>query len=305
MSTDAITMPTAAGRDRRPGLARLTKVELRKMVDTRSGFWLLCAVAGLTVVAVFVTALFAHEEDRTFLHILSNGLQPAGILLPVVGILLVTSEWSQRTALVSFSLVPNRTRLLAAKLLAGVVLALAAMALALVLAVIGTAIASTHAHHVWSLPIGLLLQDVFYVATAMVIGIGFGTALQSSAPAIVLYFVLPVALAAIGSIHALTGTIDWINTAEALEPLTTRSDERPPVGPRPGRPVPLDRPALGHRPLPPHPARPGVVGRGRTAGSSRRPQLWPAGVGRVLKLRDESRGACAFLHELRVSRDTG
>src|ERR1700761_9713919 len=117
-------MPAAAGRDDRPSLARLTKVELRKMVDTRSGFWLLIAVAGLTFVAVLVTALFAHEDQRTFRHILSNGLQPAGILLPVVGILLVTSEWSQRTALVSFALVPGRSRLIAAKVLAGVVLAL-------------------------------------------------------------------------------------------------------------------------------------------------------------------------------------
>ncbi|HEX3362596.1 MAG TPA: hypothetical protein VHS74_16505, partial [Solirubrobacterales bacterium] len=60
-----------------------------------------------------------------------------------------------------------------------------------------------------------------YVVTAMVIGIGFGAALQASAPAIVLYFVLPIAFAAIGSIHALSGVVDWINTAEALEPLTT------------------------------------------------------------------------------------
>lgn len=209
------------GRDKRPGLHRLTKVELRKMVNTRSGFWLMFSVVGLTVVAVLITALFAHEDQRTFRHILSNGLQPAGILLPVVGILVVSSEWSQRTALVSFALVPERTRLLAAKFLAGIVLALAATAVGLVVAVFGTAIASTDVQHVWSLPPGLLLQDIVYVVTAMVIGIGFGAALQASAPAIVLYFALPIAFAAIGSIHALTGVIGWIDTAEALEPLTT------------------------------------------------------------------------------------
>jgi ABC-2 type transport system permease protein len=208
MSADTIAMPAAAGRDTRPSLSRLAKVELRKMVNTRSGFWLLIAVAALTIVAVFVTALFAHEDQRTLRHILSNGLQPAGILLPVVGILVVTSEWSQRTALISFALVPNRARLLTAKLLAGVVLALVATAVGLVFAVLGTAIASTDVQHIWSLPIGLLLQDIVYVVTAMVIGIGFGAALQSTAPAIVLYFVLPIAFAAIGSIHALSGVVD-------------------------------------------------------------------------------------------------
>ena len=205
----------------RPSLARLTKVELRKMVDTRSGFWLLLAVLGLTALTVVITVLAGHEFDLTFRHILSNALAPAGILLPVVGILLVSSEWSQRTALVSFALVPERARLLVAKLLAGIVLALIATAIALVLAVLGTAVASTDVSHVWSLPLGLLLQDVVYVVTAMIIGIGFGVALQSSAPAIVLYFVLPVAFAALGSIHALSGVVHWINTAEALEPLTT------------------------------------------------------------------------------------
>jgi len=40
-----------------------------------------------------------------------------------VGILLVTSEWSQRASLITFTLVPHRSRVLAAKLLAGVSLA--------------------------------------------------------------------------------------------------------------------------------------------------------------------------------------
>lgn len=225
MSAHAIDAPEVnlapTGRDARPGVARLTRVELRKMVDTRSGFWLLLAVAGLTLLAVLITALAAaHEDQKTFSHILSNALQPAGILLPVVGILLVSSEWSQRTALVSFALVPGRSRLIGAKLLAGLVLALVATALAIVLAAFGTAIASSSAPHHWSLPLGLLLQDILFVVTSMAIGIGFGAALLASAPAIVLYFAVPTALSALGSIHALQGTIEWINVGESSGPLT-------------------------------------------------------------------------------------
>jgi ABC-2 type transport system permease protein len=204
----------------RPSLSRLTRVELRKMVDTRSGFWLQMAVLALTVLAVLITVLWGHAEDKTFRHILSNALQPAGILLPVVGILLVSSEWSQRTALVSFALVPERARLIAAKVLAGIVLALAATVVAIVVAALGTALASTDVPHAWSLPLGLLGQDLVYVMTALVIGVAFGAALLSSAPAIVLYFALPVALAALGSIQALNGIIQWIDSAEAFEPLT-------------------------------------------------------------------------------------
>jgi ABC-type transport system involved in multi-copper enzyme maturation permease subunit len=223
MSAHAIdlddTKAAPAGRDKRPGLVRLTKVELRKMVDTRSGFWLLLAVVALTFVAVLITALLAHEQNRTFHRILANGLQPAGILLPVIGILLVASEWSQRTALVSFALVPGRSRLIAAKVLAGVVLALVATAVAVVVAAFGTAIASTHAPDVWSLPLGLLLQDVFFVVVSMLIGIAFGAAFLASAPAIVLYFAVPIALAALSSIHAIAGVIEWINVGESTGPM--------------------------------------------------------------------------------------
>jgi ABC-2 type transport system permease protein len=221
MDAHAIDLKAApVGGERRPGLVRLTKVELRKMTDTRSGFWLLLAVVGLTLLAVLLTALAGHEDQRTFSHILSNALAPAGILLPVVGILLVSSEWSQRTALVSFALVPERSRLIAAKVLAGVVLALAATAVALVLSAFGTAIASTNSPDHWSLPLGLLLQDVVYVVTSMLIGIGFGAVLLASAPAIVLFFAVPTALSALGSIHALAGTIEWINVGESSAPLT-------------------------------------------------------------------------------------
>jgi ABC-2 type transport system permease protein len=223
MNTVAIdtNVKTNTNANRRPSLARLTRVELRKMVDTRSGFWLQLGVLALTVLAVVITVLAGNEGDKNFIQIFSNALQPAGILLPVVGILLVSSEWSQRTALISFALIPERPRLILAKLLAGILLGLVATVIALALAAIGTALVSTNAPHVWSLPIGLLLQDFVYVVTAMIIGIGFGLALQSSAPGIVLYFALPVAFAAIGSIHALHGVVDWVNTAEALEPLTT------------------------------------------------------------------------------------
>jgi ABC-type transport system involved in multi-copper enzyme maturation permease subunit len=220
MSADAI-VAAPVGRDERPGLGRLTKVELRKMVDTRSGFWLQMAVLALTVLVVVITVLTGEESDLTFRHVLSNALQPAGILLPVVGILLVSSEWSQRTALVSFALVPDRPRLIAAKVLAGVVLGLIATVVAIVLAALGTVLASPDIPHVWTLPVGLLGQDFVYVVTAMVIGVAFGAALLASAPAIVLYFGLPAALAALGSIHFLHGTMEWINSAQSLEPLTT------------------------------------------------------------------------------------
>ncbi len=220
MSAHAIDLKAVpVGRDDRPGLGRLTRVELRKMVDTRSGFWLQLTVLALTVLVVVITLIAGHEDDWTFRNILGNALVPAGILLPVAGILLVTSEWSQRTALVSFALVPERIRLIAAKLLAGVVLGMIAFAFAALVAALGTAVASPDIAHVWTFPVGLVGQDVLYAVSAMAIGVAFGAALQASAPAIVLYFALPTALGALGSIHSISGTVEWFGSG-SLEWLT-------------------------------------------------------------------------------------
>ena len=128
MSTTTLAAPirvNTAGVHARPGLGRLVAVELRKMVDTRAGFWLQVAMVALTVVVVIVRLLVGDAAHHTFQSVLDAGLQPAAILLPVLGILLVTSEWSQRTGLITFTLVPVRSRVLSAKLIASLLRAIA------------------------------------------------------------------------------------------------------------------------------------------------------------------------------------
>jgi ABC-2 type transport system permease protein len=211
--TTALALP-------RPALGRLTAVELRKMTDTRAGFWLQLGVAGLTVAAAIITALTGHADTHTLRNILGNAVQPAAVLLPVMGVLLVSSEWSQRTAQITFTLVPQRGRVLGAKLAAGLVLSAEALVLALVASVVATAIADPGVAHTWSLPVGALVQMAVYVATAVVIGIGFGAALLSSAPAIVLNFVGPLAWTAVARIDSIEGTARWLDQARTLSPLT-------------------------------------------------------------------------------------
>jgi hypothetical protein len=136
-ATLAHPAPVVSRSHERPGLARLTAVELRKMTDTRAGFWLQLAVVLLTVAVVAVVCLFGNAQDQTLRGMLSIAVAPASVLLPIVGILLVTSEWSQRTGMMTFALVPRRGRVVAAKLLASIVLSLVALALCVVVAVVG------------------------------------------------------------------------------------------------------------------------------------------------------------------------
>jgi ABC-2 type transport system permease protein len=198
-----------------PPLTRLTLVELRKMVDTLAGFWLQLITVILMVAVVGLTAKLGDPVDQSFDQMLDTARVPGAFLLPVVGILLVTSEWSQRTALITFTVNPRRLEVLAVKFLAGVLLALATMLLALVLAAAGTAIAGGE----WNGSLGVVGQIALSLVFAITIGVAFGAAIKTSAPAIVLYFVLPIAFSALGTISAFNDAALWLDTSHTFEPL--------------------------------------------------------------------------------------
>ena len=215
MSAAALTAVPAAGRDDRPGLARLTLVELRKMTDTRAGFWLQLAIVALTVFVAVAVAIWGVGPDQQFGSLIGATIQPASILGPVVGVLLISSEWSQRTAQITFGLVPRRGRVLVAKLLAGLAWCAVAFALAVVAAAISTAVSGVDG--AWDVEAGLVLQDAAYLAIQMLGGIAFGAALLASAPAIVLYFVLPISWAIVGSLSFLEGAAGWLDSSRTTD----------------------------------------------------------------------------------------
>jgi ABC-2 type transport system permease protein len=208
-------------RDHRPSLAQLTRVELRKMHDTRAGFWLLLSGLLLTLATVVISALTGHSSDHTLSNLLDNSVQALNVLLPIVGILLVTSEWSQRTALLTFTLVPQRGRVLAAKVSASIVLALVAFLAALALSAAGTALNPSALDGTWSVGAGVLGQTALFTIISMLIGVALGSAILLSAPAIVASFILPIAFSAVTHlIGGLDGVAHWLDQGETLTALT-------------------------------------------------------------------------------------
>jgi ABC-2 type transport system permease protein len=200
----------------RASLWRLATVELRKMADTRAGFWLLVAIGLMAVGIVVIIVAVGDPPDQRLDELYPTTLQVVSVLLPILGILVVTSEWSQRSALATFTLVPQRERVVAAKLLAGVVFAIGASVVCLVLALLGSAIAGGDT----GFTLGAFAGGLLYQALGMVMGMALGLALLSSPLAIVLYFVLPTILAIIvESIRALNGVGEWIDTTSTFEPL--------------------------------------------------------------------------------------
>jgi hypothetical protein len=91
-----------------PGIpfSRLVRVEVRKAFDTRAGRWLVGCTAGLALVGDLLIAIIlaAKDESLAYGDLVAGAAFVCSILLPVLGIMLVTSEWSQRTAMTTFAL---------------------------------------------------------------------------------------------------------------------------------------------------------------------------------------------------------
>lgn len=201
------------------GLGTLVKVEMRKMVDTRSGLWLVIAIVAITLLITVIFTIAADGEERTFFNYLGVMATPQGFLLPVLGILLMTQEWTQRTGMVTFTLEPHRAKVIWAKVAAALVYGLAAVAVAMLLASIGALLGG--ASEPWQ-DFGLDDPAKFTMLQVMGVlqGLAFGLIFLNSAAAIVFYFVVPIAFSVVTSITGAMADIQpWIDLGTAQTPL--------------------------------------------------------------------------------------
>jgi ABC-2 type transport system permease protein len=193
---------------------RLVRVEARKAYDTRAGFWLLVATAVLTglVMVIQLSVVVAQDLDVSFNDFLTSTNFSMALLLPVLGILLLTSEWSQRTAMVTFSLEPRRPLVILAKLVVGVALAVAAVVVALVLATICTALYGplSGTSPTWDAGVWHTLGFVLLQLIGMLTGFAFAALLLNSPAAIVIYMVYSFVFPGLFELGA--SLIGWFET---------------------------------------------------------------------------------------------
>ena len=202
MTTAVLDDPqtTARTRSRSAGapipLVRLVGVELRKMFDTRSGFWLMASIVITSVLATAALITFGEDTDLTFDNFAAAIGAPMTVILPMIGILAVTSEWTQRSGLTTFTLVPHRGKVLGSKLAAAVVVGIVAMVVALAVGTLGTLVGSaiTGLDPVWNSSPGEFLHIVLGSVLGMLLGFTLGVLIRNSSGAIVAYFVYTLAL---------------------------------------------------------------------------------------------------------------
>jgi ABC-2 type transport system permease protein len=207
---------------------RLVAVELRKMADTRAGRWLLISIAALTalVLAIQLAVILSNDLQVDFRDFMVAMNTPMGILLPVLGIMSVTSEWTQRTAMVTFTLEPSRSRLILAKFVSTMLIAVVAVVIGLALSVAANLLygALSGDEVLWDIG---AVDVVFYFllhAIGMATGFAFGTLFLNTAAAIVVYFVYSFVLPGLFQLGAqlmdwFADIQPWIDFAAAQNPL--------------------------------------------------------------------------------------
>jgi ABC-type transport system involved in multi-copper enzyme maturation permease subunit len=224
--TTTLPRTDAAGGPAGIPLNRLIRVELRKLVDTRAGLWLLVGIGLATVAAVAVYLFTADASELTFAHLVNVTVLPQSWLLPVLGIMAVTSEWTQRTGLVTHALVPRRNRVLAAKFAATGLLGGLAVVLALAVAAGANLLASglMDGNGDWAYGIAGLRDTVLFQALSLLAGLALGALLMNTAAAVALYFLLPTAFGLVFSmVDSLTGVAGWIDLTTSQGPLFDHS----------------------------------------------------------------------------------
>lgn len=182
-----------------PGVpfTRLVTVELRKMFNTRSGFWLMMAIVIMAVLASLAVIAFVPDREITYEVFARSFGIPMALLLPIVAVLSVTSEWSQRTGLITFTLVPHRGSIVGAKAVASVLVGVVSTLIAFGIGAVGNVAgaALNGIDPVWNSSV--LQLSLFVVLNVLGILVGFmlGVLIRNSAGAIVAYlayaFVLP------------------------------------------------------------------------------------------------------------------
>jgi ABC-2 type transport system permease protein len=190
-------------------LSRVVRVELRKMFNTRSGFWLIASIGITGLIATIATIAFAPDDDLTYYTFTKAIGFPITVILPMVALLSITSEWSQRSGLTTFTYVPSRARVVWAKTLSSVVVAIASMVFAFAVGAVGNVVGSTIAgtSTVWDVSMGHALTIVLGNLTCLLTGTMIGMLLRSSAGGLVTYFVVTLLVPNLSSL--LADSADW------------------------------------------------------------------------------------------------
>ena len=197
------------GTPKRIPLTRVIAVELRKMFNTRSGFWLMASIVIAGVGTTIGIILLAPTSELTYYTFARAIGFPMAIILPMIAILSITGEWSQRSGLTTFTLVPRRNRVIVAKGITSLGVGVAAMLFAFAIGAVGNLVgtAITGADLVWDVSVTEGATIVLGSLLCLLTGTMLGLLIRSSVGALVVYFIYAFVLPSLFGV--LTTSVAW------------------------------------------------------------------------------------------------
>jgi ABC-2 type transport system permease protein len=166
--------------------------ELRKMRSTRTNLGLLAGMVALILLTVLLSGLVTKKPDLANLEnqysVLSAGTA-ASLFAGLIGVMAITSEFRHGSIRSTFVVTPHRTRVVAAKVLAslvmGVVFGFAAIGLSLglgyaILAGRGVTVALSTSEVLW-----LVFGTPVMTAAWAALGVGFGAVIRNQVFAVI------------------------------------------------------------------------------------------------------------------------
>lgn len=192
-------------------LRRIVAVELRKSFDTRAGLWLLASVALASLLTTGAVIAWGPDEDFTYSTFTTTIAFPMSVILPIIAALAVTAEWTQRSGLTTFTIVPHRSRIMLAKAIGLALVAVPATALAFAVGAGGTVVASWISGNdtVWDQDLVAVPYVLLSLTLTLAMGLACGTLIRNSAGAIVAFFIFSFVIPPLLGLLAMTQ--DWFH----------------------------------------------------------------------------------------------
>ncbi|WP_134323393.1 hypothetical protein [Cumulibacter soli] len=205
-----------------PSGTTLLNVEFRKMVDTRAGRALLICVVGLALAIAIGQGFVERDGELVMSDFIQGPIQASGMIAPVIALMAMTGEFTQRTALTTFTLTPRRVRVIAAKFIAAMTLTMGAIAAALV-AAMSTAlvIGAASGESINSDGLEQTLRGTVVVCLLMaVMGSAVGALVAQTAIAVAVLLAAPAMLSILGSAVLRDGAA-WFDVLQAFERISS------------------------------------------------------------------------------------
>lgn len=194
--------------------SRLLRAEIRKLTDTRASRWLLAVVIAATPIVTALIVFTSDPEELTYNDLTTIVSVPQKYLLPIVGILTITSEWSQRTGLLTFTLEPNRIRVLLAKIIATFLLGLVVLVITFGCAAGGNLLGAElrDGNGSWAEAVVATRDISIVLMMGLGQGLAFGMLFLGTATAIVTFLLVPNLSAVIfGPRFGLSDVGSWVD----------------------------------------------------------------------------------------------